>query len=288
MRSLRASASSCSSAVRLSSTTWRIAARAALSSLISAIFRTVRRFTTASAMRSATAAWRDIPAYPTRGRRRVSRNGPVERGQNHGHARADDRRALDADRAAVGFDERFHDGEPDTGAVRRASRVRRAIVGPEDAAQGLRRNTTPPVRDLDRDGAAERAPSHPDHAAEGRVLDRIREKVRQDALERVGVGVDARQRRLARDRGRVCYGPLTEEIDRRHDGWLHRAGNATQRRIEAALDPREVEQVADDPAEALGLAAHDPGEPTHFLRRQAPQRQELAEALERRQRSAEP
>src|SRR5713101_879585 len=86
-----------------------------------------------------------------------------------------------------------------------------------------------------------------------------------------GSGVDVRQRRLARDRDRVRCGPLAEEIDRRHDGWLHREGNATQRRFEAALDPREVEQVADDPAEALGLAAHDPGEPTHFLRRQSPQ-----------------
>src|SRR5439155_1260960 len=200
MRSLRASASSCSSAVRLSSTTWRIAARAALSSLISAIFRTVRRFTTASAMRSATAAWRDIPAYPTRGRRGVSRNGPLERGENHGDARADDRRALDVNRAAV--------------------------------------------------------------------------------------GLDRRQRRLACDLDRMRCGPLTEEIDGRRDRRLHREGNAAQRRCEAALDPREVEQVADDPAEALGLATHDPGESTHLLRWQAPQRQELAEALKRRQRSA--
>src|SRR5256712_8265317 len=140
MRSLRASASSCSSAARLSTTTWRIAARSALSSLISAIFRTVRRFTTASAMRSATAAWRDILAYPTRGRRGVSRNGPLERGENHGDARADDRRALDVNRAAVGLDQRFDDGEPDAGAVSRAGRVRRAIVGLEDPAQRLGRN----------------------------------------------------------------------------------------------------------------------------------------------------
>src|SRR5262245_53148497 len=37
-----------------------MAARAVFSSLISAIFRTVRRLTTALAMRSATAAWRGI------------------------------------------------------------------------------------------------------------------------------------------------------------------------------------------------------------------------------------
>src|SRR2546428_13986140 len=124
-------------------------------------------------MRSATAAWRDIPAYPTRGRRRVSRNGPVKRGQNHGHARAGDRRALDADRAAVGFDERFHDGEPDASAVRRAGRVRRAIVGLEDAAQCLRRNAAPRVGDLDSDGAAERTTYHPHLDAAWPGLDRL-------------------------------------------------------------------------------------------------------------------
>ena len=52
----------------------------------------------------------------------------------------------------MSLDERFHDGEPDAGAVRDARRVRHAIVGLEDPAQGLGGNTAPGIGDVDGDG----------------------------------------------------------------------------------------------------------------------------------------
>ena len=49
----------------------------------------------------------------------------------------------------------------------------------------------------------------------------------------------------------------------------------------------EIEQVADDPTEASRLTAHDLREPRDLLGRQAPNGQDLAEALQRRQRRAQ-
>src|SRR4029453_15151352 len=107
--------------------TWRMAARAVFSSLISATFRTVRRLTTALAMRSATAAWRGITrsAY-TRAARGVN-NGRLVTREQHGHTCAERRRAVDAHRAAVSFDERLHDGQAEAGASRPAGRIRTRV-----------------------------------------------------------------------------------------------------------------------------------------------------------------
>src|SRR5262249_32917173 len=86
-----------------------------------------------------------------------------------------------------------------------------------------------------------------DRAAGRRVLDRVRDQVGQDTLERVGVGVDDRQRRLALGRDQVRRRALTEQVDRRLDGRLELHGHAAERGLEPPLDPREIQQVAHDP-----------------------------------------
>src|SRR5499426_4212174 len=160
-----------------------MAARAVFSSLTSAIFRTVRRLTTALAMRSATAAWRGITcsAY-TRATRSVKER-TLRRGKNDRHDRADRRRTVDAHRSAVRLDEGFHDGQADAGPARHARGVGHAIVGLEDAVHDLGRDAAPGVGDLDRDRAAERPGADTDGAAGRRVLDRVRDQIGQDTLE---------------------------------------------------------------------------------------------------------
>src|SRR5437899_510784 len=70
----------------------------------------------------------------------------------------------------------------------------------------------------------------------------------------------------------------------RDERGLHRHRHAVERRLETALDAREIEQVADDPPEARRLGAHDPGHPPHLLRRERARREDLAESLERGER----
>src|SRR5262249_33732651 len=78
--------------------------------------------------------------------------------------------------------------------------------------------------------------------------------------------------------------PLAEQTRGGLDGRLDLHRYAAERGLEPALDPRQVEQVADDPAEPSRLAPHDPREPRDLFRRQPPERQDFAEALQRRQR----
>ena len=60
-----------------------------------------------------------------------------------------------------------------------------------------------------------------------------------------------------------------------------------ERRLETALDAREIEQIADDPPEAGRLGTHDPGDPHHLVRSLRPRRENLAESQERRERRPE-
>src|SRR4029077_14265080 len=114
MRSLRASVSSFSSATRFSSTTWRMAARAAPSSLTSTTFFVVRRLSTVSAIRSAICSRLGIAGLAYRRPRNESRKG----GGNHEpHAGAVTGLAYGGDGAAVGVDQRLHDGEAEAGAA---------------------------------------------------------------------------------------------------------------------------------------------------------------------------
>src|SRR3990172_4135535 len=60
-----------------------------------------------------------------------------------------------------------------------------------------------------------------------------------------------------------------------------------ERGAEPLLEAGEIEQVAHDPAEPPRLAVHDPAEARDLRGRQAPQREQLAEALERGERRAQ-
>ena len=60
-----------------------------------------------------------------------------------------------------------------------------------------------------------------------------------------------------------------------------------ERRLEATLETREIEQVADDPPEARCLGAHDPRHPPDLVGRERARGENLAESPERRERRPE-
>src|SRR2546428_606711 len=263
----------------LSTRTWRTTPRAPASSLISTTFLVVRRLTMASAIRSATiSSRRGIRTHTTRPRRGESRNAR----QRERHARAGVARALDVDHAAVSLDQRLDDGEPETGAADRAGRGS-PIIRLEDPRERVARNAGGAVEYRDLDHRAGAAGTQPHLAAGRRVFHGVGDEVGQDALEGVRVGVHWRQRGRAIHDDRV-RDAAAEEVGGRDERGLHRHRHAVERRLETALNAREIEQVADDPPEARRLGAHDPGHPPHLLRRERARREDLAESLERGER----
>src|SRR5712691_9329962 len=189
MRSLRASVSSFSSATRFSSTTCRMAARAAPSSLTSMTFLRVRRLRTASAIRSATCSRLGIAGIAYRRPRNESRNG----GDEERYARAVAGFTFEIDGPAVSVDERLHDREAETRAAGGAD-AGGSVIGLEDVRQGVRGDAAAGVVHREFHTGAVPGPRGDAHgAAGGRVFHRVRDQVLEDPIERVRVGVHAGQ-----------------------------------------------------------------------------------------------
>ena len=121
----------------------------------------------------------------------------------------------------------------------------------------------------------------------GRIFQRVRQQVHEDALERVRIGPHARHFGPAVDdhSGR----PLrpSEQLDR--CGERGADGNVGQphRRRFPALETGKVEKVVDDCRQAASLAAHDLGLSSHLVGAERAGGQQLAVAHQRGERRTE-
>ena len=164
---------------------------------------------------------------------------------------------LDPDLAAVGLDEPAHDREAEAGAAVAGGLGAGAVERLEDPlALGLR-DAGAAVDEAQQDAPADVAGADRDRVA-ARVAVGVLEQVRERPLELGGVGADRRQvgvdrdleRRPAGGRGRRSRRRATSSIERPLGVRLGGVG----------LQPREVEQVVDQPREAARLVGDRGGE----------------------------
>ena len=148
--------------------------------------------------------------------------------------------------------ERFDHGQPDAQAPL-GSGQRAVSLGEEleDVRQKLGPDPLPSVAYADHDFAISPLGTQADVASLFRILDRVREQIRDDLLQPRRVGVDPERAPVERDGDLVALG--SEEVLNRIDGLIDR-----RRRLKTFLSQldlalrhaRDVEQVVDQAARA--------------------------------------
>ena len=166
------------------------------------------------------------------------------------------------DAAAVGLDEALHDREPEPGAlgVRAA-----AVEGLEDPLAVGGRDPRPAVDDAHEQPSAAHPRPYRDRLP-GAVAAGVLEQVRERALELRGVRED--QREVAVDREPDPVGGQPGVGDRLAQQLLDR-GPVAPRLGRAGLQPRQLDQLVDDPRQPGALARDAGRELGPLLRRRA-------------------
>ena len=198
---------------------------------------------------------------------------------------------LDPDPAAVAFDDVARDREAESRAAAPDARPVGLVEALEDALLVRLRDARPVVDDRGDDLAAGGPHRDPHLAAVGAELDRVVDEVDEDLAEARLVGADRREpgRDVDHQRDRVALGEQPQPLD----GALREPAEidvVRQRQLAAALDPGEVEELADhlDEVPGLDLDLRDPlAHPRRHVARGGLARQRLGEQAHRRQRRPE-
>src|SRR5690606_14826538 len=163
--------------------------------------------------------------------------------------------ALDRQRAVVPLQRVLHDREPQAGAAGRARAARiDAIEALRDPRNLLLRNADAGVDHLEHGAVVREPPDDLDRAGRRREPDGVADQVVED---RVDLGLVAEQRRVGlerqRDGGRVrsVAELLDDRLEQRRD-----VDRLVRRVGLGRLEPRELDQVAQDAGHPLGLALH--------------------------------
>src|SRR5215470_19122978 len=297
-RSVFTSPSIFSSARKFSAKTCRTTSRARDSSLISASFLETSRLTTASAIRPATSSRLGMSRIETtRSDRRVSSElaekstkSGLSAGQEHAEPRALAGQALDLDAAAVSVrepaDEAQAQAKPGCGG---RLRIGHAHIRIKDARERLGGNPNPVVfhGKLDHAGPVlSETGFHAHPATTGRILDGVGQEVLEHAVHRVSIGAECRDGGGARPVEMVAWVLGREDLDVGFDDAAQIKGHRAQLGSPSRFDPRVIQQISDDAAEALGFGVDVPKIFLGPFGRHLAGQQELAEPLERGQRRA--
>jgi hypothetical protein len=180
--------------------------------------------------------------------------------------------------------ETLRDGEPDARAAGRA-RPRR-VVAPEEvehAPSGELRDAVAGVVDRDEHAAVVRLRENGDRAAVGRVAHRVREQVKQHALDLLGRHANRNVRRLRLEPDLACVRLGAQRSHRARDQLFERAVPQLER-YGACVEQRHLEEIVDERREDPQLFA----DCRHvFVRRREAVLDRLDHCAERRERSPE-
>ena len=172
--------------------------------------------------------------------------------------------ALGPDAPAVGLHQPLADGQPQP-ATDTLLVVAGVAVFPEQARQALRRQAAALVHDRDRDMRAVALGRDPDRRGLGRATRGVGEQVVQHLHDALPVGHHAGQALGEVDAHRVPAVAGKEGGPRLLDQLPH-LGGLGRHRERAGVDPSRVEQVAEQPAHAVGLLVDDAEELPHLRR----------------------